>query len=40
VKVAALERLRACAGYAAIAVVSFGLIGVGLILQHGLDLEP
>jgi disulfide bond formation protein DsbB len=36
----ALKTLSARGAYAAITIVSFGLIGVGLILQHGMNLEP
>jgi disulfide bond formation protein DsbB len=35
-----LAALTARSAYAAIAVVSFGLISVGLVLQHGMDLQP
>jgi disulfide bond formation protein DsbB len=35
-----LSTLTTRSAYAAVAVVSFGLIGVGLVLQHGLGLQP
>jgi len=35
-----IATLTARSAYAAIAVVSFGLISVGLVLQHGMGLQP
>jgi protein dithiol:quinone oxidoreductase len=35
-----LSSISARTAYAAIAAVSFGLIGFGLVLQHGMDLQP